>query len=58
MPPAIPLIPRLIEVKDQLYKQGAKLILMVDHPTQIESLKGHKVAETWLVYLKLDIGSR
>lgn len=58
MPPAITLIPKLVEIKDQLHRQGAKLILMVDHPVQIDSLKGFAVAEPWLVYLKLDIGSR
>jgi hypothetical protein len=58
MPPAIALIPKLVEVKDQLHRQGTKLILMVDHPVQIESLKGLAVAEPWLVYLKLDIGSK
>jgi hypothetical protein len=58
MPPALSLIPRLVDIKGQLHQQGAQLILMVDHPTQIEALKGHVVEAPWLVYLKLDIGSK
>ena len=58
MPPAIPLVPKLAEIKSQMHKQGSNLILMVDHPAQIEALKDQPAEAPWLVYLKLDIGSK
>lgn len=58
MPPAIPLMPKLAELKERLLRQGAHLILMVDHPTQIETLEQFTTSAPWLVYLKLDIGSK
>lgn len=58
MPPAIGLMSRLVDVKEELQQEGGRLILMVDHPTQIDCLKEHTVKEPWMVYLKLDIGSK
>lgn len=58
MPPALSLIPKLVEVKKQLHQEGSELILMIDHPAQISGLKDQQVNAPWLVYLKLDIGSR
>lgn len=58
MPPAIPLIPKLAEIKSQIHEQGSSLILMIDHPEQIKALKDQPTEAPWLVYLKLDIGSK
>lgn len=58
MPPAQSLMPRLVEIKQQLLAQGTDLILMIDHPAQVEGLAKYSVQTPWLVYLKLDIGSK
>lgn len=58
MPPAILLMPKLAEIKSQIHNQDSQLILMIDHPAQIEALKEQSTETPWLVYLKLDIGSK